>query len=202
MNKNGIDIFVGEFDVSNDKGDVDERSELSSDSSPSEERYRKTSKRVEKVRTTPGSTITLKPDAFRGAMNPEESTSISNGMLRNQMGDKNPEESGNGLNNSSMITPNERYDPSANGSGDETTHIHRKRKHRKNRKCGRYKRVETKFKRGGYYNMLVKFLDDEPGIPMDDRSAKVVTYTCNTKETLPVEFYLPRKWNDVLGLSE
>ena len=50
--------------------------------------------------------------------------------------------------------------------------------------------------------MLEKFLDDEPGIPMDDRSAKVVTYTCNTKETIPMKFRLPRKSNDVLGLSE
>ena len=50
--------------------------------------------------------------------------------------------------------------------------------------------------------MLVKYLEDKPGISMDDRSTKVVTYTCNTKETIPVEFYLPRKSNDVLGLSE
>ena len=127
-------------------------------------------------------------------MNPEKSNSSSNGLLRNQRGDNNQEELGNALNNSSTITPNERYDPAANGSEDETTNIHRKRKHRKNRKCGRSKRVETKFKRGGYYNMLVKFLDD--------RSAKVVTYTCITKETIPVEFHLPRKSNDVLGLSE
>ena len=42
MNKYGNDIFVGKFNVSNDKGDVDERSESSSDSSSSEERYRKT----------------------------------------------------------------------------------------------------------------------------------------------------------------
>ena len=50
--------------------------------------------------------------------------------------------------------------------------------------------------------MLVKYLEDEPGIPMNDRSTKVVAYTCNTKETISVEFYLPRKSNDVLGLSE
>ena len=49
MNKNGNDIFVGDFNVSNDNCDVDERSESSSDSSSSEERYKKTSKRVEKV---------------------------------------------------------------------------------------------------------------------------------------------------------
>ena len=144
----------------------------------------------------------MQPDAYRGTMNPEKSNSSSNGLLRNQRGDNNQEESGNTLNNSSTITPNKRYDPVANGSEDETTNIHRKRKHRKNRKCGRSKRVETKFKRGGYYNMLVKFLNDEPGIPMDDRSAKVVTYTCNTKETIPVEFHLPRKSKDFLGLSE
>ena len=66
-------------------------------------------------------------------------------------------------------------------SGEKTTQIHRKRKHRMNRKSSRSKRVEIKFKRGGYYNMLENFLDDEPGIPMDDRSAKVVTYTCNTR---------------------
>ena len=41
MNKNGNDIFVGEFNVSNDKCDGDERSESSSDSSSSEERYKK-----------------------------------------------------------------------------------------------------------------------------------------------------------------
>ena len=132
----------------------------------------------------------------------EEGISSSTGMLRNPRGDNNQEESGNSLNNSTTITPHDRYDPSANGSGDETTQIDCKRKHRKNRKSGRSKRVETKFKRGGYYNMLVKFLDDEPGIPMDDRSAKVVTYTCNTKETIPMEFQLPRKSNDILGLSE
>ena len=50
--------------------------------------------------------------------------------------------------------------------------------------------------------MLEKVLDDKPGIPMDDRSAKVVMYTCNTKKTIPMEFQLPRKSNDVLGLSE
>ena len=135
----------------------------------------------------------MQPDAYRGTMNPEKSNSSSNGLLRNQRGDNNQEESGNTLNNSSTITPNKRYDPAANGSEDETTNIHRKRKHRKNRKCGRSKRVETKFKRGGYYNMLVNFLDDEPSIPMDDRRAKVVTYKCNTKETIPVEFHFPRK---------
>ena len=144
----------------------------------------------------------MQPDAYRGTMNPEKSNSSSNGLLRNQRGDNNQEESGNTLNNSSTITPNKRYDPAANGSEDETTNIHCKRKHRKNRKCGRSKRVETKFKRGGYYNMLVKFLNNEPGIPMDDRSAKVVTYTCNTKETIPVQFQLMKKPNDVLGLSE
>ena len=50
--------------------------------------------------------------------------------------------------------------------------------------------------------MFDKFSDDEPGNPMDNRSAKVVTYTCNTKETIPMEFQLPRKSNDVLGPSE
>ena len=80
MSKNGNDIFVGEFNVTNDQCDDNERSESSSDSSSSEERYKKTSKRVEKVRTTPGSTITLQPDAFRGAMNPDENLSGSNGI--------------------------------------------------------------------------------------------------------------------------
>ena len=202
MNENGNDIFVGEFNVSNDQCDDNERSESSSDSSSSEERYKKTSKRAQKFRTTPGSTITLQPDAFRGAMNPDENVSSSNGFARNSRGDNNLEESVNGLNNSSTITPNDRYDPSANESGEETIQIHRKRKHHKNRKSSRSKRVEIKFKRGGYYNMLEKILDDEPGIPMDDRSAKVVTYTCNTKETIPMEFQLPRKSNDVLGLNE
>jgi hypothetical protein len=37
---------------------------------------------------------------------------------------------------------------------------------------------------------------------MDDRNAKVVTYTCNTKESIPVEFHLPRKSNHVLSLNE
>ena len=157
---------------------------------------------MEKGRTTPSSTITLQQGAFRGAMNPEESASSSTGLLRNPRGENNQEDSGNVLNKSSSITPNDRYDPSANESGEETTQMHRKRKHRKNRKSSRSKRVEIKFKRGGYYNMLEKFLDDEPGFPMDDRSAKVVTYTCNTKETIPMEFQLPRKSNDVLGLSE
>ena len=83
MNKNGNDIFVGDFNVSNDKCDGDERSESSSDSSSSEEWYKKTSKRVEKVRATPGSTITLQPDAFRGAINPDETVSSSNGIARN-----------------------------------------------------------------------------------------------------------------------
>ena len=49
MNKNINDIFVGEFNVSNDKCDGSGRSESSSDSSSSEERYKKTSKRVQKV---------------------------------------------------------------------------------------------------------------------------------------------------------
>ena len=80
MNKNGNDIFVGEFNVRNDNCDVDERSELSSDSSSSEERYKKTTKRVQKVRMTPGSTITLQPDAFRGEMNPDETVSSSSGI--------------------------------------------------------------------------------------------------------------------------
>ena len=80
MNKNGNDIFVGECNVSNDICNVDGRSELSSDSSSSAERYKLTSKRVEKVCTTPGSTITLQPDAFGGAMNPDETFSSSNRM--------------------------------------------------------------------------------------------------------------------------
>ena len=125
MNKNGNDIFVGEFNVSNDQCDDNERSESSSDSSSSEERYKKTSKRVEKVCTTPGSTIMLQPDAFRRAMNPDENVSSSNGLVRNSRGDNNQKESGNDLNNSSTITPNDRYDTSANESGEETTQIHR-----------------------------------------------------------------------------
>jgi hypothetical protein len=122
--------------------------------------------------------------------------------LRNLRGDNNQEELGNGLNNSSTITHNKMYDPSSNGLGDETTQINHKRKHRKNRKSGRSKRLAIKIKRGGYYNMHVKFLDDELGIPMIECNAKVVTYAYNTKETIPVEFQLPRKSNDVLGLSE
>ena len=108
MSKNGNDIFVGEFNVSNDKCDGSDRSESSSDSSSSEERYKKTSKWVQKVRMTPGSTITLQPDAFRGAMNPDETVSSSTGIERNSRGDNNLEESGNGLNNSSTITPSDR----------------------------------------------------------------------------------------------
>jgi hypothetical protein len=123
-------------------------------------------------------------------------------MLRNPRGDNNLEESDHGINISSKITPHERYDPTANISGEEMTQINRKRKHRKNHKSGRSKRVAIIFKHGGYFNMLVKFLEDEPGISMDDRSTKVVTYTCNSKETIPVEFHLPRKSNDVLGLSK
>ena len=74
---------MGEFNVSNDQCNDNERSELSSDSSSSEEKYKKTSKRAQKVRTTPGSTITLQPDAFRGAMNPDEIVPSSNGISRN-----------------------------------------------------------------------------------------------------------------------
>ena len=112
------------------------------------------------------------------------------------------DDSGNGLNILSRITPQERYDPSANGSGNETTQVHRKRKHHKHRKSGSSKRGGIKYKRGGYYNMLFKCLADDPGISMDDRGAKVVTYTCNTKESIPIEFHLPRNSNDILGLSE
>jgi hypothetical protein len=72
MTKNANNIFVCNFNVSNDNCDVDERSESSFDSSSSEERYKTTSKRMTKVRTTPGSLITLQPDAFRGAMNPSQ----------------------------------------------------------------------------------------------------------------------------------
>jgi hypothetical protein len=144
----------------------------------------------------------IDPKRFRGAMNPEELSFRNNGMLRNTGGDDNHEESGNSLNISSRITPQERCDPSANRSGDETTNNHRKRKHHKHRKSGRPKRGGIKLKRGRYYNMLEKFLEDEPGIPLNDRNAKVVTYTCNTKESIPVEFYLPRKLNDFLGLRE
>ena len=125
---------------------------------------------------------------YRGAMNPDETVSSSTGIEQNPRGVNNLEESGNSINNSSTITPIDRYNPLANDSGEETTQIYRKRKHRKNRKSSRSKRVAITFKRGGYYNMLVKFLEDKPGISMDDRSTKVVTYTCNTKETIPVEF--------------
>jgi hypothetical protein len=62
--------------------------------------------------------------------------------------------------------------------------------------------VLIEFKRGGYNNMLAKYPEDEPGIPMDAHNAKVVTYTCNTKKSFPVELHLPRKSNDVLGLSK
>ena len=93
MSKNGNDIFVGEFNVSDDKCDDSDRSEPSSDSSSSEERYKQTSKRVQKVRMTPVPTITLQPDAFRGAMNPDETVSSSTGIERNSRGDNNLEES-------------------------------------------------------------------------------------------------------------
>ena len=83
MSKNGNDIFVGEFNVSDDKCDGSDKSESSSDSSSSEERYKKTSKRVQKARMTPVPTITLQPDAFRGAMNPDETVTSSTGIERN-----------------------------------------------------------------------------------------------------------------------
>ena len=53
MNKNGNDIFVGEFNVSNDNCDGDERLESISDSSSSKKRYKKTSKRMGKGRMMP-----------------------------------------------------------------------------------------------------------------------------------------------------
>ena len=175
MNQNGNnDIFVGEFNVSDDGCDADGRSESYYDSSSSEERYKRPSRRSTKVNTTPGPSIALQPDAFRGAMNPDEVRSRNNGILQNPEGDNNQEDSGNV---SSRITPQERYDPLANGSGDETTQDQRKRKHHKHRKSGSSKRGGIKYKRGGYYNMLSKFLVDEPGISMDDRGAKEVTYT-------------------------
>ena len=67
-------------------------------------------KKSTKVHTTPGSSIALQPDAFRGAMNPEEVSFRNNGMLRNPRGDNSQEESGNSLNNSSSITSQERYE--------------------------------------------------------------------------------------------
>ena len=84
-------------------------------------------------------------------MNPEEVRFRNNGMLQNPEGDNNQEDSGNV---SSRITPQERYDPLANGSGEETTQVHRKRKHHKNCKSGSSKRGGIKYKRGVYYNML------------------------------------------------
>ena len=132
MTKNGNDIFVGEFNVSDDGRNVDERSESSYDTSSSEDRSRKFSKRRStKGHTTPGSAIALQPNAFRGTMNPEEVSSRNNGLLRNPGGDNNQEDSGIDVNNSSRTTPLERYDPLANDSGDETTHNHRKLKHRR-----------------------------------------------------------------------
>ena len=102
MNKNGNDIFVGEFNVSDDGCDVDGRSESYYDSSSSEERYKRSSRRSTKVNTTPGSSIALQPDAFRGVMNSEEVRFRNNGMLQNPEGDNNLEDSGN---ISSRITP-------------------------------------------------------------------------------------------------
>jgi hypothetical protein len=91
----GNDIFVvGEFNVSNDECDVDEGSESSSNSSSSEDESKKFSKKGTKVYTTPGLSISLQPDAFRGAMNPEEVSFRNNGMLRNPGGVNNQEESG------------------------------------------------------------------------------------------------------------
>jgi hypothetical protein len=84
MNKNSNEIFVGEFNVSVDGCNVDERSESSYDTSSIEDRSRKVSKRRStKVHTTPGSAIALQPDSFRGAMNLEEVSSRNNGMLQN-----------------------------------------------------------------------------------------------------------------------
>ena len=104
MNKNGNDIFVGQFNVSDDGCDVDGRSESNSDSSSSEGRSKRFSRRITKVHTTLGSSIALQPDAFRGAMNPEEVRFRNNGMLQNPEGDNNQDDSGNGLNISSRIT--------------------------------------------------------------------------------------------------
>ena len=106
MNKNGNDIFVGEFNVSDDGCDVDGRSESNSDSSSSEDRSKGSFRGSTMVHTTPGSSIALQPDAFRGAMNPEEVRFRNNGMLQNPEGGNNQEDSGN---ISSSITPQERY---------------------------------------------------------------------------------------------
>jgi hypothetical protein len=147
MTRNADDILVGDFNVSNDECDVDERSDSSSVFFVERGEIKKTSKKTAKGRTTPGSTITLQPDAFRDAMNPEEGISSSTGLLQNTRGENNQEETGNSLNNSSTITPSERYDPAANRSCDETTQIHQKIKHRKNRKSVHSKRVERKKKK-------------------------------------------------------
>jgi hypothetical protein len=96
---------VGEFNVSDDGCDVDGRTESNSDSSSSENRSEKSSRRSTNIHTTPGSSITMQPDAFREAMNPEEVGFRNNGMLQNPEGDNNQDDSGNGLNNSSKITP-------------------------------------------------------------------------------------------------
>jgi hypothetical protein len=50
--------------------------------------------------------------------------------------------------------------------------------------------------------MYMEFLVTEPGIGFQDQGTKGVTYTFQIKNRLHADYLLPRRNNDVLGLSK
>jgi len=171
------------------------------DSSSSDDHNRNQSKkRVIKSRIgveTPIGQIELEPDAFRGAMNPDISSSSANrGNFSNQhLEEQDMDEEG--------ITPGNRYNPNENSSRDVTENLNRKksqRKHKKGHHSRRNSRKESK--RTIWHGMYKEFLAAEPGTNFQDQGLKGVTYTCQLKDNLHAEYLLPRKNNAVVELSE
>ena len=120
------EIFMGGNKETNQSGSSDSGSSYDSSSSNDHNRI-KSKKKVNKTRTgidTPIGQIELEPDAFRGAMNPENLSSNANrGHISSQPLEEQVMDDGG-------ITPGSRYNPDDISSRDVTVNLSRKKSSR------------------------------------------------------------------------
>ena len=130
----------------------------------------------------------LEPDAFRGAMNPDISSSSANrGNFSNQqLEEQELEEEG--------ITPGDRYNPDEASSRNVTDNLNRMKSQRSHKKSHHSRRISRKDSmRTIWHGMYKDFLAAEPGTNFKDQGLKGVTYTCQLKENLNADYLLPGK---------
>ena len=136
----------------NQSGSSDSGSSYDSSSSDDHNRN-KSKKKASKTRTgidTPIGQIELEPDAFRGAMNPDNLSSNANRANNSsQPLEEQVVENGG-------ITPGSRYNPDDISSRDVTENLNRKKSSRKHRKSHHSRRNSKKDRQRTFWRCMYK----------------------------------------------